>query len=200
MKQSDFDRLKEVCKQEGFELCYEWPTEGDNLFVVKKAKDLWEGVEFVESIWSGSIFKIDQMKVELNKDDYKPSTEAAYVEQLKEETYKRFGEINEGDSFIDWNGTDFTMIHNLIFEYIKRSDSLRLSGWCIYHKGKWATKVIPSGLIQIEVKKPIAFTNTDGEILLSFCTNADWADHDLEEIKKKMRSKLAKLLNQLNQS
>jgi len=39
MKQTDFDRLKAVCKQEGFELCYEWPTDGDNLFVVQKAKE-----------------------------------------------------------------------------------------------------------------------------------------------------------------
>lgn len=170
MKQSDFDRLKAVCEKEGFELCYEWPTDGDNLFVVQKAKDIWEGVEFAECVLNsesytiGKTYKINPEflpSIKTYQDDFgrengmassyfKPSTESAYIEQLKEEAFKRFGEIKHGDRFDrNWETINekyygVGVIGEYVedgFNYRKSNDALMFRGTTIYLKGNWATRV-----------------------------------------------------------
>jgi hypothetical protein len=58
----------------------------------EEVKDIWEGVEFVESNVSGKIYIKQDVNFEMLR-LFKPSTESAYVDQLKKEAFKRYGEI-----------------------------------------------------------------------------------------------------------
>ena len=173
MKNKDFERLKEICEKEGFELLNESTSENDKFYVVKK-KDIWGGVEFVEviengvNVTKGEIFKVydkikttyalfeyyrctakDQDGLFLSKEILNPSTEQAYIEQLKKEAFKRFGEIKEGEKFVrDWiqKRDQWPKIAEIDdtkreFEYNKEYDQLTFRGTCIYEKGKWAERV-----------------------------------------------------------
>jgi len=216
MKQSDFDRLKAVCEKEGFELCYEWPTEGDRLFVVKKAKDIWEGVDFAECIsWEGTLAKSGEI-YRVNISDgtifmnnghwhsmlinrFKPSTESAYIEQLKAEAFKRFAEIKEGDRFErDWeiNGErpyDIGLIGEYEedgFNYRKSNDALMFRGTTIYLKGNWATRV--KERVNVNVSDIMSCkVNTRTDFTFSITTRCI----DEFDFKKFLASKLEEYLN-----
>ena len=163
MKTEDFERLKKLCDENGFELVTESPKDNDKFFVVKK-KDEWEGVEFVKicddynrpDYKAGKIYPLKGIDesgyfetiFDENGDDWNglseteitPSTEQAYIEQLKKEAFERFGEIKEGDRFKDLDGYVFT-ISKTDFTYFKNEDSLYIDGWIIYSKGEWAERV-----------------------------------------------------------
>ena len=138
MKVEDFERLKAVCEKEGFDVLNLTHDDNEKYVLVKKAKDEWEGVEFAESLINGLIVNLP-----LNKSSshlFKPSTEQAYVDQLKAKAFELYGEIKEGDRFTDWNGDEFC-IDTLGFQYRKKYDTLRFGDWIIYLEGKWATRV-----------------------------------------------------------
>lgn len=151
MKTEDFDRLKAVCEKEGFELLNESASDNAKFFVVKKAKDIWEGVEFASNS-KGYVFLI-KSKTEthvicnngpiLFKHEMNPSTESAYIEQLKAEAFKMFGEIEPFEKFYtEFDDTIFEISDSYEgFDYTKRNDQLRFNGWSIYQGGKWATRV-----------------------------------------------------------
>jgi hypothetical protein len=83
---------------------------------------------------------------------YCPSTESAYIDQLKKEAFKRFGEIKEGDRFdcsifCELNITPSTIqkSFNQGFEYIKDrlgEECLLFNSSIIYSNGKWAKKIV----------------------------------------------------------
>lgn len=148
MKQEDFERLKAVCEKEGFEIGGYTPS--SRVFVIDK-KDIWDGVEFLSVNGFDKIYKIkgisnDVIFVEpdmcFTKSVCKPSTEQAYIEQLKNECFERFGIIKDADKFII-EGCSPTSA--LPFEkdwiYFKEVDILQHYGATIYQQGKWATKL-----------------------------------------------------------
>lgn len=150
MKQEDFDRLKSVCKKEGFDITMFNPH--DTTFAITK-KDIWDGVEFY-SDQLGIIRKMTDDVLKVIKGGVKlllqPSTEQAYVEQLKAEAFKRFGEIKEGDRFDQSPFNSMAGVFSLDkpynvngrdFSYDKESDTWYLKGCAIYEKGKWAKKL-----------------------------------------------------------
>lgn len=157
MKTEDYNRLKQLCDANGFELLTESPKENDKFFVVKK-KDIWEGVEFAEDLRDNKIHLITN-ELTLIKDEYgryffrnefKPSTESAYIEQLKRIAFEKFGEIKEGDRFDQSPFNSFKgvfkwdkpyNVNGCDFQYTKESDTLYLKGCAIYQQGKWATKL-----------------------------------------------------------
>lgn len=140
-------------------------------------KDPWDGVEFAECIdfehsagktngllTFGKIYRVSNIVNGsedchiINDENYegncylcilKPSTEAAYIDQLKKDALERFGEIKEGDRFDQgifgysietinyqpWNG------YEKGFDYKATSDSLYFDNLLIYQSGKWANKV-----------------------------------------------------------
>lgn len=163
MNQSDFDRLKEVCEKEGFEITA-FSNYSEEVLVSKK-KDIWEGVEFCK------VAKIHKIKSRYGyriyfdddtwsyKDNCKPSTEQAYVEQLKAEAFRRFGEIKEGDEFDQTAFNDhrvsFSLGSDLKFSYSKDSDNLFIGGCAIYYQGKWAAR-LPE---RVKVERSTNFRN-----------------------------------------
>src|SRR5690606_16457965 len=145
MTPQDIEKLKALCEKEGFELDFiSQSTQGAmDIFRVSK-KDEWEGVEFAECLvdvngdWyvkeiaKGQIYRIvDWFKRELIYIDkhelgweskhFKPSTEAAYVEQLKAKAKELYGEIKDGDVFdrreICSGGTIRDVFHDYNKEY-----------------------------------------------------------------------------------
>ena len=158
MKTEDFERLKKLCDENGFELVTESPKDNDKFFVVKK-KDKWGGVEFVE-VLSADIRQISEIEVDHNGRkriwnttgrwafDYecKPSTEQAYIEQLKKEAFERFGEIKDGDWF-DCSSIGYRSKCSIslkarpVWSYDKKRDELELNGFSFYKQGKWAERV-----------------------------------------------------------
>ena len=104
MTQQEIDGLRAKLGDE-YELITQSPDENDKFFVViAKKKDPWEGVEFAECVIDsesytvGKVYKINPNflpSIKTYQDDFgiengqasiyfKPSTEAAYVSQLKE--------------------------------------------------------------------------------------------------------------------
>ena len=89
---------------------------------------------------------------------FKPSTEEAYVQQLKKEAFERFGEIKVGDKFeADWydnfHGVSCKESNPENWTYAKHADTLYLAfpgegGAPIYWKGKWAKRVVE--MIRVE--------------------------------------------------
>lgn len=165
MKTEDFERLKKLCDENGFELVTESPKENDKFFVVKK-KDEWDWVEFVRvrdnyknsDYKAGKIYPlkgIDECGYfetifdedgddwnGLSENEITPSTEQAYVEQLKKEAFERFGEIKEGTSINDLKGRIFNKwFDSIVFNYYKDSDSFYFQDCLIYQQGKWAERV-----------------------------------------------------------
>lgn len=154
MKTEDFELLKAVCEKEGFEVDCRYPDSGP---VFVKTKDPWDGVEFVDngikirkikSIEKGLVFYEGGSFNHIN--ECKPSTEEAYIEQLKKEAFERFGEIKEGDRFdrtnIDYKwGSNVVMeripFGNFFWKYDRSSDTLFIGRYGVYSKGKWAERV-----------------------------------------------------------
>ena len=171
MKNEDFDRLKKLCDENGFEMSYD--HKDCETFNISTKKDIWEGVDFVECVLNsesytvGKIYPIDRKflpKIKTKHDDFlnsynghspsylKPSTEQAYVDQLKAKAFELYGEIKIWDRFdrlefpICSNGPlPQTIIMDSLncnpsFRYFKSTDSLEFDGYIIYQKGKWAKK------------------------------------------------------------
>jgi hypothetical protein len=77
---------------------------------------------------------------------FNPSTEEAYVNQLKDKAFELYGDIKDGDFFefpeqikcsISLESKDYSSNWN----YTKIYDNLRLHGFILYEKGKWAKKL-----------------------------------------------------------
>src|SRR3990167_9452380 len=121
-----FEKLKKLLEDNNFELVAENSADNDTFFIVKERKDEWEEVEFAEYIDDYSAFgdfivgriykRVKGKSIEdwealfdekyerngwsgLNKQKFKPSTEQAYVDQLKAKAVELYGEIKEGDKF-----------------------------------------------------------------------------------------------------
>ena len=137
---------------------------------------IWDGVEFAEGLHSETIYKVVDnhvWNISIQKDSgidivlkgkYKPSTEAAYVEQLKTKAKELFGEIKDGDRFdlTDIGRSGYASIQLKaypIFAYIKQQDELFLNGFCLYRKGKWAKKI--EERVKVEVEDWEANTNPE---------------------------------------
>lgn len=144
------EELIQLCEKNGWK-----HQEKDGAFIVSE-KDIWDGVEFISSNVDGEIYRISEIegdKIWLTKGTYikknegSPSTESAYVDQLKKKAIELFGEIKEGDKFDrPWNyGVKrigyFTNSKGKGFQYYKRVDVLTFDEVIIYENGQWATKV-----------------------------------------------------------
>jgi len=152
MKQEDFDQVKKLLGENGFDITMFSPH--DTVFQISK-KDPWEGVEFAEyfhfpmkGLTHFKIEKSDEQYLymtdgsELFKDNCKPSTEQAYVEQLKAKFKELFGVINHLDQFeIDNCSPTSANSSNLAWQYFKEVDILQHYGATVYQQGKWAKRV-----------------------------------------------------------
>ena len=176
MKEQDIEKLKEFCEREGFELKRN-PYPGIEFEISKK--DPWDGVEFARCVnkdakhfTTGKIYKIlpgksihddlafldESGKVNgywpCNTERFQPATEQEYIEQLIKESKERFGEIKEGDRFVDPEGDEFFVDgkkypgwekikewETMGFTYHSNNDQLLFDGFAIYQSGKWAEKV-----------------------------------------------------------
>jgi hypothetical protein len=148
-----FDDFKKSCEGVKWNL----PT-----FTATNPKDEWDGVEFVESLINatnqysvGRIYKVKEL-TECNlltefddrlsttnghsKSNFKPSTEQAYIEQLKAKAKELFGEINEWDVFESDSGLyEFGGFAD--FQYVKKFDLLFYGNVPIYQAGQWAKRI-----------------------------------------------------------
>ena len=172
MKQEDINKLKELCESNGFYFDFDVISE---TAVVAKPKDIWEGVEFVEILvdWNGfavgSIAKVIEERIsglmvfcpigesisilkpnaiyDKKIDIIKPSTEEAYIEQLKKEAFKRFGDIKESENIIEPDGNISSLLlgkgknPNIEWDYLKEKDILFYYSIVVYKQGKWAKKI-----------------------------------------------------------
>jgi hypothetical protein len=159
MTNKDLERLLEILGDTGFEI-----KENSDGRAWITFKDPWEGVEFVDCVdGDGSLISprkiykalnnlpgepsiniriVDNKLVELsiNKKWFKPSTEEAYVNQLKAKAFELYGEIQKGDVFGYYVNTNFE-IENTVLKYENKIDALCAGNWIIYLKGEWAKKI-----------------------------------------------------------
>lgn len=177
MTDQEIDKLREKLGSE-----YSVKREG-NLVAVELA-DIWDGVEFAEcveyckgsrtgkEIIKGQIYRIkDLFKRELVYVDgfeygwpvifFKPSTESAYVEQLKSKAHELYGEIKDGDWFdrSDMGFEDNHRIGKVLlsvhgWDYSKIDDKLYFGTICIYQQGKWAKKIERVRVVPSEIHYP----------------------------------------------
>jgi exonuclease I len=162
----DFERLKKICEREGLHFDFDHISQ---TAVVAKLKDPWKGIEFAESLINGFIIKMPIHKSRIHL--FKPSTEFAYIEQLKKEAFERFGLIKFGDKF----QRDFDAIRDKRkifcigdqgyigdgFSYNKENDALMYDGHFIYKKDKWAKKIEK---INVQFKTSGGFSKEDNTI------------------------------------
>ena len=209
MKHEDFERLKAVCEKEGFTI--ESYSGGKTAII--KVNNIWEGVEFAEYIGTKGlsnfqksiIYKISEISptsfIELNNDferyindRFKPSTESAYVEQLKKEAFERFGEIKDGDRF-KIEGSNFNGVIDSYFKdwnYSSFGDYLVHRGVRIYDSGKWATK-LPKR-VEVDFKSVNVDSNICGIPLIEFHFRMNPVE-DFFEVGKFLAQQLEKYLN-----
>ena len=137
MKTEDFERLKAVCEKEGFEIDGVMNNEG--VYFIKK-KDIWDGVEFVLDTFNGNILRVDSLKLKPSPMVFKPSTESAYVDQLKKECLERLNGYTKTGLYITGiSGGAISTREE--FVYRKDTDTLYWFGCPVYQSGKWATRV-----------------------------------------------------------
>lgn len=164
MTEQEIEKLRE-------KLGSDYSVKRQNGAITVELVDIWKGVEFAEcleyhtgsrtgkEIFKGQIYRIiDWFKRELVCFDgfeygwpvrfFKPSTETAYVEQLKAKAKEMYGDIKDGDRFdismIEEDPQEFRMFYdNPIFTYYKKDDSLWAGNYPIYKQGKWAKKIEP---------------------------------------------------------
>jgi len=163
------EKLKKQAEKEGMKLVIEFSQQvnqnwSEPTFTATNVKDEWEGVEFVTGIFDKNIYvliknhgdyltfrdingKINETSIE----SMFPSTESAYIEQLKAKAFELFGEIKEGDRFE--RGFEAVSDKRNVFAigdrkyamngffYKKEIDTLHFNGHSIYSKGKWAKRV-----------------------------------------------------------
>jgi hypothetical protein len=209
------EKLKKRAEKEGMKLVIEFGQEvnqnwSEPTFTATNPKDEWVGVEFAECVLKslsytvGLIYpikcktitcietKIDDFNNENSQDKmfFKPSTESAYVEQLKAKAFELFGEIlDELDFFrtkIDRSNLSGINISesNIGLTYFKHpKDSLYFNGFLIYEKGKWAKRV----------KERVKVDPNQIESLYNGITDCFKKDH--EGFKKFLASKLEEYLN-----
>lgn len=199
-------------------------------FKATNTKDEWEGVEFAECInpnlygfKKGMIYKfiegksIDEHSCFINdlgiegsakgnpsgpRNCFKPSTESAYVEQLKAKAKELYGEIKDGDRFdrSDLGRADRSGIGVISgwfstkgFQYYKDEDYLSFNGTLIYRKGKWAKRVKERVIID---PKDILTQSSPMEYGTEFrFAVSNRHLEDLEGFKKFLASKLEEYLN-----
>lgn len=144
--------------------------------------DIWKGVEFAECIDDtgigddftiGKVYKFSVYNDELHlindkgeedgiigyDENFKPSTEAAYVEQLKAKAKELYGEIKDGDRFDasmfgSSNNVSINIKDYLIWSYSKGCDLLTLGGFRLYQQGKWAKKIERVRVVPSEIHYP----------------------------------------------
>ena len=162
MNAEDFEELKAICEEKGFDITIESMNEA--MISVKK-KDPWAGVEFVipnhnspclKKPYKAVSFKNGFVQVycpysgdgslsQLQLNEVDPSTEQAYVEQLEEEAFDRFGQDIDTSKIDDSNMNGgrivFDKNKDSPFLYRKNTDTLYACGVPLYQAGKWAERV-----------------------------------------------------------
>jgi hypothetical protein len=164
MTKEKLERLKKVLSGTEFE------KEASSIyFRLASSKDPWQGVEFVEyigklpcSFKEGKIYLLAQGRdingiiciynegntissVYGSEIWFKPSTEEAYVNQLKAKAFELYGGIKDGDRFEEPNGR-FNTYEDQVnpikkWNYYKMDDELFYRGIFLYQKGQWAKKL-----------------------------------------------------------
>lgn len=202
MTTQDIEKLKALCEKEGFEVITESPYDNDKFFVVRLMKDPWDGVEFVQSNWSKTIYPVNQIgNFKPCNDEYTPSTESAYVEQLKATAHELFGEIKDGMEFDRkelfpkvFLNPDQVQRSELGWSYQKDCDQLYFGNLGIYKQGKWAKRV----------EEPIRATiklydfSRSNDMRLIFWINKERSksfDWDNEELKNHIEESIEAFLN-----
>ena len=219
MKAEDFDRLKQICDENGFEF-HVTDRDGEQLSIIVQKKNPWEGVEFVEAlktsidenVESGKIYKVTSISEDwINISHhfikgwwskfFDPSTESAYVEQLKKESFERFGMIDENTVF-ERSNIYKNMISGSVnsltgsqraygWHYIKEFDELYYCSLLIYQQGKWATKIESFKVTYIDWN----YADNGMEVNLTFkIPNWDKAK-DKDDIGEYLAEQLTKYLN-----
>lgn len=125
------------------------------------------------------------------KEICKPSTESAYIEQLKREAFERYGEIKDGDKF-QFYGKGFHSIKlsdNPDLDYFKEFDELSLWGFPLYKQGKWAKKQDK----RVEVAFDYSAKDLDGYSYKFTIENFKSLNH--KDIGEHLASQLEKYLN-----
>lgn len=187
MKASDFKELQDFCEKKGYQLLNESLEDNTKFFVVAKKKDEWEGVEFFNVHSYEFVYRIDLIddRIIHSKEGpvfakvvCEPSTETAYVEQLKAEAFKRFGEIKSGEKFNrGWYESDrsenyigrYPSLIGRGFSYTKSNDCLTFDGIIIYEQGKWATRVPESVKVLFEhTHQRVRFFSDNKKILITY--------------------------------
>lgn len=205
MNKSDFDRLKAVCEKEGFIIDH-----FNGLYAIKE-KEYLGGVEFCRVIKEignnckvGQICKLDLLNdlgrnIWIKNNCIEPSTESEYIDQLKSDAFKRFGEINEGDRFErpEIKGA-IRIVHKgdiLEWDYIKADDQLFCYNAEIYSQGKWATR-LPER-VKVEFSDHIAVANCDFHThSFDFFVHRSAPQFDPEKVGEFLAQKLEEYLNQ----
>jgi hypothetical protein len=212
MTNENLERLIKVLDGTQFEI--ENRADG---YVWVSLKDPWEGVEFVECITDkafnfkeGKIYRLAQGRdiygiiCIYNEGNtissvyicygsgiwFKPSTEEAYVNQLKAKAFELYGEIKDQDRFQEPNGNTDTYREkgnksNPEWDYIKNQDELFLYSILLYKGGKWAKKLpkrIEVSILNIVIE--------DNEVAFDKCKSIG-----KEAIFDYMSKQLGKLLN-----
>lgn len=155
MTTEEFERLKAICEKEGFDI-----SQVNSYLIQVSKKDPWDGVEFAQYKfpWEGEEYHfkiqamtdkmlIDSCGTDMFKDNCKPSTEQAYVDQLKKEAFERFGHIKHDDIFdvtpIGYQNKKafISLGDNPKWKYDKKKDQLYFECFLLYSKGKWAERV-----------------------------------------------------------
>src|SRR5690606_17645548 len=91
------------------------------------------------------------------KEHFKPSTEAAYVEQLKSKAKELLGETKDGQMFdvsdlgLGTAPIEFRQLEGCKFHYYTEDASFQLGGFRLYKQGKWAKKLPQCIVIPIEI-------------------------------------------------
>jgi len=208
MKSEDLERLKKLLKGTEFEV---ETTRLDFAFVA--VKNTWASVEFVEydgqlscSLKRGNIYKtisdvdngifaIDDENTgngykKHNRIYFNPSTEEAYINQLKAKAVELYGEIKDQDKFEDpcgkigtyrENGNEF----NPKWDYIKHEDELFFYSILLYKEGQWAKK-LPKRITILELG--INFNNNEAAYNKAMSIGK-------ETVNEYMTKQLEKLLN-----
>lgn len=221
MNKEDFERLKAVCEKEGFKLLKSLPDKDVNFHILAVSKkDIWDGVEYGCWTQSDSEFFIkgktyrffnqfDHTYSEIGrqhftnevwvKSNFVPSTESAYIEQLKKEANSR--------GIIDICSLDISMmsggqLHNKWTEYIYRkdTDTLYFHGVPVYQQGKWATQA--NERVEVEfgwTEKKIALMKTPVALFTNKSTKKSIFDgktsNEICDIFTFLASQLEKYLN-----
>jgi hypothetical protein len=171
---SEYEKLKTFCDQNGLDVINESGEFNNFFLVVNKKKDIWEGVEFCKSNWGDSIYPVSDLKEIDIKQGYTPSTEEAYVNQLKAKAFELYGEIKEGDRFKNANlsGTWlFDIKGTKAWTYSKKYDQLFCHNIEIYAKGQWAKK-LPKR-IEVQTGAMIRIPQIQHTYGMSFTFNSD---------------------------